>query len=81
MLKFAPMAVLPSPVLSGVSSPRRAALPQPVLRCAPRGAAARCEARVHTPGEAGLPGGGAEGAGVKCRLFFLSAHPGAERAA
>ena len=58
-------AVLSSPVLWGVSSPSSssAALPQPVLSCAPQGAATRREARLHTPGEAWLLAGGAEGAG------------------
>jgi len=49
-----PGGLLPYPILRHGASPSgsRAALPQPVLRCAPQGAVARRAACVYTPGEA-----------------------------
>ena len=78
-----PRLVLPYAILRRVSSSStsRAAPPQPWLRCAPERAAAPCEVRVHTPGEARPLAGGAEvlqgarsrGASTKSASEFLSA--------
>src|SRR5262245_60545658 len=46
--RLSPTVILPYSVLKGVSSPRRAALLQPLLRDDPLRTATQCEARVHT---------------------------------